>query len=202
MTANTTLDRVRASSYKAGPDGHVTLSSLTTEEGEKLRGAVDGVWWMRGNGGRLEFAPGYEPPSAPTEDAMLPYWRTPARPEKEEDQYQTELFDTASNWDSQTASIVIQHLCGYSYTPEGYKANAEMLEECGFACLRSRRGDDGKFWEIWFLPGLWAAKGRLKEALYAIPKEQQMDVALKFLCAWTSWGTLDLSVQRLCQVLE
>jgi len=192
----------RISSSRGGPRGEVTITDLNEQEGEKVQGTMRGQWWMRGENGRLAFAPGHEPPPAPTEDAMLPQWRTPERGEKDPEHYQAEMFELPVTWQNQSQSILIQHLCGYSYTPEGYKENAEMLEECGFNCMRSRRAESGQYWEIWFLPGLWAAKGRLKEALYGKPKEHQMRFALKFLREWTSWGTLDIAVQRYCQVLE
>lgn len=194
--------RARISMSRGGPRGEVTISDLTEEEGEKIQGMMHGHWWARLVGGRLEFAPAHEPVPAPTEDAMLPQWRTPTREEKNPEHYQAELFEPIVNWNEQSQSIFIQHLCGYSYTPEGYRANAELLAECGFACMRSRRGDSGLYWEIWFLPGLWAAKGRLKEALYGKSKEHQMRFALQFLRQWTTWGTLDLSVQRYCQVID
>ncbi len=187
----------RISRMTYGMNGEITLSGLTAQEVERLEGTLRGQWWAKGNAGRIEFSPAYEPTPAPTEDAMLPQWRMPGI---ESDAYQTELFD--HNWSHQSPSILIQHLCGYNYTNEGYKANAEVLEECGFMCMRSQRTDNGQFWEIWFLPGFWAAKGRLREALHAIEEKKQPEVALELLRRWTSFGTLDTAVQRLCQVID
>lgn len=192
---------VRVTASKGGPDGYVTISGLNSEEFDKIQGAVRGHSWMRGEGGRLNFSPAHEPPPSPTEDHMLPQWRSPVKGEGNE-RYQAELFEPVVEWKNQSPSILIQHLCGYGYTPESYKENAEMLEECGFSCMRSIRGDYGQFREIWFLPGLWAARGRLKEALHGKSKAHEMRFALKFLRERTSWGTLDSAVQRFCQVLE
>jgi hypothetical protein len=95
-------------------------------------------------------------------------------------------------------SIIIQHLCGYHYTPENYKRQAEYLESLGFECLRSRRGADARYHELWLLSGLWSAKGGLKESLgnggsYG---NKELNKAVKFLCRNASFGTLDVSFQR------
>lgn len=179
----------------------ISLENLTADEADKLRGMVRGHWWARGMNGRIDFIHGMEMPSAPTEDEMLPQWRKPIREEREEE-YQHLLLDPDCNLQYSSPSILIQHLCGYSYTPQGYKANAEFLEACGFACMRSRRGDEGLFWEIWFLPGLWAAKGRMKEAIRDMVDDVTMDKVLNFIRSNVSFGTLDIAVQRMCQVLD
>lgn len=59
------------------------------------------------------------------------------------------------------AAITIQHVCGYDYSDDFYRENAKKLESYGFICCRSNRGSEGRFWEIWFLPGLWMAEGDL-----------------------------------------
>lgn len=193
---------VRISSSSRGPvKSGISLTGLTLQEAELAEGMVRGQWWMRCADGRLEFAPTREPVPAPIEDVMLPEWRKPREGDGTE-QFQMELLDSERKWDGQSASIIIQHLCGYSYSAEGYKRNASFLERCGFACLRSRRGDDGRFWEVWFLPSLWAAKGPLKDALCRLPKEEQMEAVLSFLPRNVSFGTLDIAVQRMCQVID
>lgn len=197
----TTQKNARVSGYGHTPQGSkVEFSNLTELEVERLQGTLLGQWWARGNNGRLEFAPAREPAPAPTEDDMLPGWHAPREGEGTE-QYQRELFD-AQRFGGEYASIQIQHLCGHHYTANGYKRNAEFLESCGFICMRSRRGDDGKFWEVWYLSGLWSAKGRLKEALRGIPKEFQINSALEFLAKNASFGTLDVASQRIAQVID
>lgn len=197
-----TEQTVRISSTQRSPSGSgISLTGLTAQEAERAEGMVFGQWWMRGNNGRLEFHPSREAPPAPTDDDMLPEWRKP-RDGAEKAQVQMELLDTERTWDNQSPSIIIQHLCGYNYSADGYRWNACRLESYGFACLRSRRRDDGRFHESWLLPGLWAAEGDLKEAIRPLPKDEQMKAALKFLASHTSFGTLDVAVQRMAQVLD
>lgn len=194
--------KVRIDSVNYAPGkGSLTISGLTEEEVRRFEGALRGQWWMVGDDGRLRFEPARKPTPAPAEDPMLPQWREHVVSEEGEPRYHLSLFGEGDP-DTQTSSIIIQHLCGYNYTPESYKETAEFLEECGFSCLRSRRGDDGRFWEIWFLPGLWAAKARLRETLYGEPKTEHLRAALKFLAERAPFGTLDVAVQRLCQVIE
>lgn len=195
-------EKVRVSSTSHDKGNHrIELAGLTHNELKGIEGMAHGYSWARVVDGRVEFIPGYETPPAPTEDSMLPEWRTPREGDGTE-QYQKEMFDPTYRFDGYTGSIIIRHLCGYFYTADGYRRNAEFLERCGFQCLRSRRGGDGRFSEHWFLPGLWAAEGPLKDEVGTLPKEQQMEQALKFLPTQVSFGTLDVAVQRLCQVID
>jgi hypothetical protein len=59
-------------------------------------------------------------------------------------------------------SLYVEHVCGYDYTPENYARAAARLSDLGLSCMRSPRGEDGRYWEHWFLPGLWAGKGQLE----------------------------------------
>ena len=97
------------------------------------------------------------------------------------------------------------NLCGYGYSPESYRANAERLESYGFQCLRSRRGPDACYWEIWYLPGLWSAQGNLKEVLDAQKEQREKDLtkeAVSFLCHAVSFGTPNVTIQRAAMVLD
>lgn len=191
---------VRITSH-GGEDGHVKLEALTGVEMERFQGTLLGHWWMRGNEGRLEFAPAHLYPN-PTDDTKVPEWRMTAE-EGVVGEYQSVLFDSARRRESWISpSLTIQHLCGYHYTKEAYKEYADVLERYGFACLRSRRGDDGRFHEHWFLPGLWCAKGTLKEKLARVEKDAQLDVAIEFLCKTVQFGTLDVSLQRAAMVID
>lgn len=69
-------------------------------------------------------------------------------------------------------SFFVQSIYGYS---DNYEKKAKMLEEVGFECLRSRRGKDGKYWEIWYLPGIWRLKGELKG--------KKTEDVIRFLCS-------------------
>jgi hypothetical protein len=93
--------------------------------------------------------------------------------------------------------ISIEHLCAYDYSPENYRHQAEILESFGFDCLRSRRGPDGRYMEMWHLSGMWSAKGRLKGTLHGITDPaKQADEAISFLCKNVVFGSLDISWQR------
>lgn len=61
-------------------------------------------------------------------------------------------------------SIVIESLCGFGYSKENYKHEAMKLLSFGFECCRSRRDLRGLRTEVWYLPGMWAATGRMHDA--------------------------------------
>lgn len=186
--------------------GHqVEISNLSPEDAEKVRGVMSGRWWMKRElNGDLAFRPVWEAPPDPVSDPdMVPFWR------KNGDNRgwpEVNLVDD-TYWPPYDGHFTIQHLCGYNYSPENYRAQAKELESFGFVCLRSRRDDSGRYWEIWYLPGLWAAKGRLQAVL---PKEEhddesrkkRIEVAVSFLCRNASFGTLDVAAQRAAMVAE
>jgi len=102
-------------------------------------------------------------------------------------------------------SFVIQHLCGYGYTERRYYDEVRRLTSWGFECLRSRRGANGSFWELWLLPGFWAAKGDLAELVKNLPVGSwiaQTEAVVSFLCDRASFGTLDICVQRAAMVID
>ena len=148
--------------------------------------------------GRLEVVRRSEELPSPSEDEeMLPFWRR-ATPETQ----QLQLFEVQLAEHSMP-SIIIQHLCGYCYSPENYKRQAQKLEEYGFQCLRSRRGDDARYWELWFLPSLWSAQGRLKDAVESKKGDKKkVDEAVAFLCGNVQFGTLDISFQRAAMMMD
>jgi len=176
-------------------------AKLTKQEKERLEGTLHGQWWVTANGdGRLHFSPTREPIPPPTADeSMMPFW-SPCDTRKT--RLQMELLDPRQTWPPFSPSIMIQSLCGYGYTSEGYRYQAERLESWGFFCLRSRRDDDGKFWEIWFLPGLWFAKGELREICPDTNATGALDKAVSFLCRNASFGSLDVVVQRAAMTID
>lgn len=205
MQAQKAIKPVRVSGYGGG---QFSLTDLAPDESDILQGAFRaGTCWVRRNAeGRIEHAPYLESlPTSVCDIDMQPFWN-PAVPEETPVQY--ELFRHIEDGQYQQhadASITIQHLCGYGYTPENYAYNAELLESYGFACLRSRRGNDGQFWEVWYLPGVWSARGRLKEAVFDSGQKdpkQKTAAAMEYIRRTVSFGTLDLSVQRLAQVID
>lgn len=178
--------------------GELKLEGFTHREMDQIEGWLKGCYWATVENGRLHVCATRNEVPGPVDDIeMLPFWR------KFEDRtatMQTSLFDVDMNIEKAISPhFLIQHLCGYGYTPEKYIENAKILESYGFECMRSKRGTDGKFWEIWFLPGLYAAKGAFEEYL---KREQHssgtgtVKDAINFLCKTVRFGTLDVSVQR------
>lgn len=181
--------------------GSVTLNNLTNEEVQKIEATVTGgAWWMTIVEGRAVFTPRFKALPDPIDDAeMLPFWRkvTPeVRANATHELFEHEVTNPHS------VSLSIQHLCAYNYTPEGYVAEAAKLESYGFECMRTRRSDlDGKYYEIWFLSGLWAAKGPLQSEIHDLSDEKaKLARAIKFLQYHVSFGSMDMSVQRLAMV--
>lgn len=83
-------------------------------------------------------------------------------------------------------SFYVQHIAGY----DGDRfRKAQKLVLCGFSVLRSKRGINGKCWEIWYLPGAWAAEGELRN--------KSEDKILDWLIHEIRLGTIDLSGQSL-----
>jgi hypothetical protein len=140
---------------------------------------------------------------------MLPFWR---RYEERQGVMQELIFDPDTRHDS--PSFMVKHLCGYHYTHKGYLRNAQILESYGFVCMRSPRGNDGRFWETWYLPGAWAAKGKLKRMVenkqhegdkkqdHAVKKKDETKRVISFLCSNVSFGQLDVVVQRAAMIMD
>ena len=198
-----------------GPNS-IEIKGLTHEEMGQLLGAIRGLSWFKVEEGRLKASSCHIPLPDPVHDElMLPFWR-----QFEHHQLQGELLEKL--FEEMCGDVIymphftIQHLCGHNYTPENYVREAEKLTSYGFIQLRSKRGEDGGFWELWYLPGVWCAKGDLKAYIDGItakakswedPSGKLKDkecfkAVLEFLRRNTSFGTLDVSVQRLCQVLD
>lgn len=181
-------------------NGQVSIQGLEKEELEKVMAAMTaGAYYIKVKNGRLEAIPIWEKLPSPIEDdAMLPFWRK-AKPEE---MAQTELFDemTMTQERIDSPAISIQSLCGYYYSKEAYKLNAEKLTSYGFECLRSQRGIDAKFWEVWYLSALCTAQGELGDILkIAKDEKKKLEIALEFLRKKISFGSLNISVQKMAQ---
>ena len=206
MNSTDTEEKLGISSYG---QGEIKITGVRSDEMEKIEASIRGGhhWIRRGKNGHLEFVPSYEELPKPTEDReMLPFWR---RKKMIGHHVQFKLFDHTQRPDEYSRyshpSIIIQHLCGYSYSEENYKRNAERLESFGFICFRSRRDDGGKFWEMWCLLSTCFAKGDLKEEINKSKYKNEklkIKVAVSFLARAVSFGTLDVSVQRLAACVE
>ncbi|HBI16724.1 MAG TPA: hypothetical protein DDY52_01000 [Candidatus Moranbacteria bacterium] len=171
----------------------ISLKDLRPEEVRGIEGMVNGHSWVTVTDGRLEVINRKENLPGPSEDEeLLPFWSR-----QKPGSHQLKLFDVAIPEYSHP-SIIIRHLCGYNYSPEKYRLQAELLESYGFECLRSRRGCDGRFSEVWILPALWFAKGKLNEVLGETRSysEKDMERVINFICMNVQFGTLDISFQR------
>lgn len=191
--------------------GEVTIGELTSEEMESMEAFTLGSCWIRiSEDGRLERRERFAELPDPTEDPYQPPkwihlidWAkeapflsnpTPPLPEEPDPKHNAPGF-------------IIEHLCGYNNTP--YEYEARKLQSYGFECLRSRRGPDGRFWELWYLPQLFFAKGDLKEEIDLKSSEHpqaseadKINTVVNFLCSHVSFGTLDVCYQRAAMVID
>lgn len=162
---------------------------------DKMTGVVNGCLWFGCTDGKPEFISRLNPlPAAKDDDQVLPF------------------FDGGSSHKildfhppSFSPTFEIQHLCGYDYTPAKYEAEAAKLERYGFHCLRSRRGSDGKYWEVWRLLGYWSAEGDLKpfcETIQKLSDKEKIKKVVHWLCQNCSFGSLDVTCQRAAMVIE
>ena len=179
-------DKIRMASRGRG---RIEIAGLTEEEMDNIEGMIHNHFFVTTNDeGRLETIRRREKLPSPIEDdELLPFWRPIAGGHA-----QLELFKVPFPKHS-PPTIIIQHLCGYFYTPENYQIQADRLESYGFHCLRSQRGANGRFYESWILPSLWHSKGDLEMAL---AKKRDSKKAIQFLCRNVSFGTLDVAIQR------
>ena len=194
-------DHIRVSSVNFGGEG-VGFSGLQKGEAEVMEAFVLGTCWIRTTKeGRLESKPRFEELPAPGKDPKLPpswlppedlppFLIAPVAPLPEEPDPKGHV-----------PSLIVQHLLGYNAGK--YEVEALKLQAYGFECLRSRRGRNGKMWELWFLPSLSLAQGPLEDALHgAVETTEQIRVAVNFLCDNVSFGTLDVAYQRAAMVME
>jgi hypothetical protein len=190
-------ERVRLSSYGAGK---AEFTGLTPAEVTMMESASNGTGWVTvSQNGRLVKSNKLTPPPPVTDEGMEPFWR---KHQEAQTALKLDDFEPLPNWHE--PSISIQHLCGYDYTPLRYKSEAEKLTRWGFHCLRSKRGTDGRFWEIWFLPGFWLAKEELKKVIDSTEGnlEKKTKAVINFLARRASFGSMDMSVQKLAMTID
>lgn len=191
-------DRVRLVGYGAG---EAKFAGLEPAEVTMMESMAHGTGWIKVSRktGRLVKRNAQRDLPCPTDEQMEPFWR------KHQDvQASLKLNDFEPLPNFFEPSISIQHLCGYNYTPLNYKVEAEKFTRWGFHCLRSKRGDDGRFWEIWYLPGFWCATEELKDEIEAAGKDvnKRMEAAKNFLMHRASFGSMDMSVQKVAMVID
>lgn len=153
----------------AGGAHEITISG-EKEDVVALAGALQyGMKWIRMlANGTIETSDVYTHPPAPTDDPdMQNIWQFDPLPEGAGVQMRLfrddpEMKDPKNEWSRNNRSIYLQSIQGYAEKGV-YKERAKKLAEAGFECLRSRRGKDGKYWEIWYLPSPCCGRGPIKD---------------------------------------
>lgn len=191
--------------YSDAHTGLVTLCGLNEGDIDKIREIINGgnYYFTVIEGGAV-FIPRFQQlPDPVLDEKMYPYWRHPLAHETAQAEFVNCAIEDFGEHDS--PAIYISHLCAYSYTPEKYKEYAERLNSYGFECMRSQRGRDGKFWEVWYLPFLLCAKGELEIALnncIGKTEKEKLGVAIDLLKQRINFGSLSVSVQKCAVVME
>jgi hypothetical protein len=203
--------RITGTQHHGHDQGSITIGELTPEEMETIEAFTLGSCWIRTTeDGRVErrerfaelpdpVADPYQPPkwiSAVDWSKEAPFLCNPNPPLPEEPKPTYE-----------DPGIIVRYLCGYNNTP--YEWEARKLQSYGFECLRSRRGLDGRFYEVWFLPSRYFAKGDLKDAIDTTTfkdglseSANRIKTAVDFLCRHVSFGTLDVCYQRAAMCID
>ncbi|MCK9558100.1 MAG: hypothetical protein M0R50_08695 [Candidatus Cloacimonetes bacterium] len=197
--------RLACENYGVRGECSATIDYLLKEELDAMKAFTLGSCWIRvSEDGRIEryerFAtlpPESEDPAIPPKWIPLTDWTKEAPflcnpvvslPDEPKTEYGY-------------PSIIIHGLCGYNNVP--YADEARKLQSYGFECMRSRRGRDGKFWELWYLPGVWHAENGLKAAMEKETNERnKAKAAIDFLCRHVSFGAIDLCYQKAAMVIE
>ena len=196
---------VRTGGY-GGSEGTFTLTGLSKPEVEAMQGAILGANWIRVHEGRMAIAHAYEQSPPPAKDPDIgPFWPRPDACKYTRKDHKVQMFDHADPGFSE-AALIVKHIgAGCPRTDEdAYDRNARLLESWGFECLRSRRGSDGKFWEVWYLPSLFFAEGDLGARLanvkgkYGSPTYQKdrLDAAMRVVEQHVNFDQMDASNQR------
>ena len=198
------------SHYKQDNTREVVISGLTQTEADQLLCALSGMSWFGVKDGRLEVHAKHLPLLDTTHDEkMLPFWREHANTQVQGELIE-KVFEEMSDDVLYYPHFTIQSLCGYYYSPENYAYEAQKLLSYGFVQMRSKRAENGKYWEHWYLPGVFFAKGHLKEIVDSVtvaarswedPHGRRKDkecfkAVLEFLRCNVSFGSLDVSMQR------
>ena len=114
----------RVTSYGAGK---AEFTGLEPNEVDMMLAASMGVAWVKVDElGRVEKRNVFAPLPTPTDVNMEPFWR-----KNQEVQIPLLLDDFEPLPNHHDPSISIQHLCGYNYTPENYKREAETFDSVG-----------------------------------------------------------------------
>lgn len=140
-----------------GADHSMHIAFDTQEELESFRAALTSHQWVRWDNDekRLISVPAHENPPLTKDIAIQEtFFSWQEGPVVLQANYKDR-----SNNEHDDPAYYVQHIAGYS---GDYVLKAKKMEAAGFNVIRSKRGKDGCVWEMWYLPGAWAAKGPLK----------------------------------------
>jgi len=130
-------------------------------DAQNVAAALEHQQWMRLKGGNIVLAReepepkmtdherlvnGSSAPIYPIPDGKnpAPVQRSPAVPDRE----------------THDPSCFVQHI-GAGLRDTAYARSYARMVSVGFILLRSPRGLDNKYWEVWYLPGMFFLKGEL-----------------------------------------
>jgi hypothetical protein len=148
---------MRLASWEYRTDGTVRLGLECPDRktAAALESSLSGTCWVRGEGDGVVRHDRFPQPAPALEADPIIAPHFPGQ------QVQTAFVPYDDTADP-NGPVYAQHLCGYEYTPERYSRAAAWMESAGFRCMRSPREPDGKYWEVWYLPGPYRARGPIE----------------------------------------
>ena len=84
-------------------------------------------------------------------------------------------------------SVYVHGIAGYCAEKEVVAERQAALLSWGFEIMRSPRGEDGRYWEVFYLPGVWKLQGDMKG--------RNLTQTLKAVAS-LGVGSIDLVTQR------
>lgn len=147
--------------WKTMSKEEITLKG-TADEVKAIERMLKSAVWVRNCEGTLQVHDAFEAPTPPVGDpATSDQWPTDERIAKLGCVRRRK--SGMDRWSINYRAIYVHHICGYD-GEKTYADRADALERVGFSCMRSRRGSNGGFWEVWYLPGASFAEGPLRGA--------------------------------------
>ncbi len=172
-------------------DGKMTITGLTAKEFQAVQQFLQGTSWIRCVDGRLAACEAHNTLPEPEDDPLLSeHWKAGATLKT--------FGEVPEVWD---ARIMIHAVGAGARLKRDAQNSIKIAWQMGFECMRSKRGDDGKFWEVWILHGTWQAKGILKDFKDSLEKtlsvRQRVDAMAEFIAQRSGlrFGSMDVLVQ-------
>jgi hypothetical protein len=191
------------SSNRRVPAGcEITISNLTPAEFDAIQACLLGASYIRVVNGRLHAFEVFEELPPPQKDPLVgPHWASDGTIKE------WGGIPAGEGWHS--PGLIITGLgagiTSATFQPERKRQrDQDLLEECGFTCLRSRRSREGRFWEQWVLHGLWQASGPLKKHMSQFVDDKKLswvkeaEEAARYITETlhVNYGSLDITIQR------